>query len=95
MRITNSGNVGIGTTGPQNKLEVIGATTVAGGVNASNLNVTVFSIADDSLVTVVEFYNDIPQEISLTDIQNHVPNFLYAPENRKYSGLFSNVKKSK
>ncbi|MBI3026562.1 hypothetical protein HYY70_00465, partial [Candidatus Woesearchaeota archaeon] len=51
----SSGNVGIGTTSPQNKLEVIGAATFAGGVNASNLNITGFSITDDSLVTVVEF----------------------------------------
>lgn len=32
--------VGIGTTGPQNELEVIGAVTVAGTLNASSLNVT-------------------------------------------------------
>ena len=48
----SSGYVGIGTASPQNKLEVIGATTLAGGVNASSLNVTGFSIADDSLVTL-------------------------------------------
>ena len=52
MRITGAGNVGIGTTTPQNKLEVIGAVTLAGGVNASSLNVTGFSITDDSLVTL-------------------------------------------
>ena len=49
-----SGNVGIGTNSPQNKLEVIGATTLAGGVNASSLNVTGFSITDDSLVTLAD-----------------------------------------
>ncbi|MEK6946172.1 MAG: hypothetical protein AABX32_01055 [Nanoarchaeota archaeon] len=35
-----TGNVGIGTTNPQNKLEVIGAMTVAGALNASSINVT-------------------------------------------------------
>jgi len=49
-----NGNVGIGTTGPQNRLEVIGAATFAGGVNASSLNVTGFSITDDSLVTLAD-----------------------------------------
>ena len=58
-------------------------------------NSTGFSITDDSLVTVIEFDDNIPQEIKLTDIQTHVPNFSYTPENRKYSGLFSNVKKIK
>jgi len=52
ITVLNSGSVGIGTTGPQNKLEVIGAATFAGGVNASSLNVTGFSITDDSLVTL-------------------------------------------
>ena len=47
-----SGSVGIGTNSPQNRLEVVGATTLAGGVNASSLNVTGFSITDDSLVTL-------------------------------------------
>src|SRR3989338_3122251 len=46
----NSGNVGIGTTSPQNTLHVIGSASVAGSVNASYLNVTGFSITDDSLV---------------------------------------------
>jgi len=52
ITVLNSGSVGIGTTTPQNKLEVIGAVTLAGGVNASSLNVTGFSITDDSLVTL-------------------------------------------
>jgi len=50
--LNKDGNVGIGTTGPQNRLEVVGAATLAGGVNASSLNVTGFSITDDSLVTL-------------------------------------------
>ena len=87
---TSSGNVGIGTTGPQNKLEVIGAATFAGGVNASSLNVTGFSITDDSLVSVVEFDYNSPQETKVSDGLIHVPNFSVTYQNRKKSGLFSN-----
>ncbi|MEK6808743.1 MAG: hypothetical protein AABY14_03595, partial [Nanoarchaeota archaeon] len=49
---TGSGNVGIGTTSPSAKLEVVGPAIIGGGLNASNLNVTGFSITDDSLVTL-------------------------------------------
>ena len=92
---TSSGNVGIGTTDTKNALDVVGAVTVSKGLNASNLNVTGFSITDDSLVTVIEFDDNIPQEAELRGISSHIPNFSYTPENRKYSGLFSNVKKIK
>ncbi len=35
-----NGRVGIGTTAPQNKLEIIGAVTIAGTLNASSINTT-------------------------------------------------------
>jgi hypothetical protein len=37
---TSNSRVGIGNTGPQNTLEVVGAVTVAGSLNASTLNTT-------------------------------------------------------
>jgi len=54
VKAINAGSVGIGTTAPQNTLDVTGAVTVSKGLNASNLNVTGFSITDDSLVTLAD-----------------------------------------
>ena len=54
LNYNSAGNVGIGTTSPQNALDIVGAVTVSKGLNASNLNVTGFSIADDSLVTLAD-----------------------------------------
>ena len=42
-------NVGIGTTGPQNPLEVIGAVTIAGGLNATSINATQRLIVNNTL----------------------------------------------
>ena len=80
MVLNHNGNVGIGTTSPQQELNVKG-----------DANITGLCVAEDSLISVVDMeeFEGIDEGHQTYDPQNHAPNISATPQNQKNSWLFS------
>ena len=50
LRIDSLGNVGLGLTNPNDRLEVIGNVRISGTLNASRINTTILHVEEDALI---------------------------------------------